>query len=312
MAYRFLIVGAGVAGASAAARLAPLGATLVLEAEDQPGYHATGRSAATYIDTYGAPTVCAATRASRSFFWSPPQGFADHALVRPIPELCLARPEQADALAAHLATHPDLRPLGAAEIRRMCPILRSEVDWSGALNDRVAELDVDAILQGYLKLARAAGADLVTGARVAALAPRPGGGWRVATAAGGFEADVVVNAAGAWAGEVGRLAGLGDLGLTPLRRTAIRIDPAMRAEQVRRVAHRWAGLRTFAPDRVPVVGMDPRADGFFWLAGQGGYGIQTSPALSETAAALINEGRLPQALRAEGVSEADLGPGRFL
>ncbi len=370
MAYRFLIVGAGVAGASAAARLAPLGATLVLEAEDQPGYHATGRSAATYIDTYGAPTVCAATRASRSFFWSPPQGFADHALVRPIPELCLARPEQADALAAHLATHPDLRPLGAAEIRRMCPILRSEVDWSGALNDRVAELDVDAILQGYLKLARAAGADLVTGARVAALAPRPGGGWRVATAAGGFEADVVVNAAGAWAGEVGRLAGLGDLGLTPLRRTAIRIDPAMRdgladwpfvvdvderfyfkpdagglllspgdetpsepcdaqpdeldvayavqafedatTEQVRRVAHRWAGLRTFAPDRVPVVGMDPRADGFFWLAGQGGYGIQTSPALSETAAALINEGRLPQALRAEGVSEADLGPGRFL
>ncbi|HET6971210.1 MAG TPA: FAD-binding oxidoreductase [Phenylobacterium sp.] len=370
MAYRFLIIGAGMAGASAAARLAPHGPTLLLEAEAHPGYHATGRSAATYIDTYGAPAVCALTRASRGFFWSPPEGFAGHPLVRPIPELSLARPEQAQALAAHMEVHSDLRQVDAAEIRRMCPILRPEIDWSGALNDRVAELDVDAILQGFLRMARAAGAELAAGARVVGVERRAGGGWRVTTAAGAFEGEVVVNAAGAWAGEVGRLAGLGDLGLQPLRRTAVRIEPARRdglagwpfvvdvderfyfkpesgglllspgdetpsdpcdaqadeldvayavqafedatTEQVRRVAHRWAGLRTFAPDRVPVVGFDPRAEGFVWLAGQGGYGIQTAPALSAAAAGLVVEGRLPEAVRAEGVSEAELGPGRLL
>jgi D-arginine dehydrogenase len=370
MAHRFLIIGAGMAGASAAARLAPHGPTLILEAEDHPGRHATGRSAATYIDTYGAPPVCAITRASRDFFWSPPEGFADHPLVRPITEICLARPEQAPALAEHMATHPDLRPVDAAQIRRLCPLLRPEVDWSGAVNDRVAELDVDALLQGFLRMARAAGAELVTGARVAGLAPRAGGGWRVATAAGDFEGEVLVNAAGAWAGEIGRLAGLGDLGLQPLRRTAVRVEPRMRdglagwpfvvdvderfyfkpdagallispgdetpsapcdaqadeldvayavqafedvtTEQVRRVAHRWAGLRTFAPDRVPVVGLDPRAEGFFWLAGQGGYGIQTSPAMGQAAAGLLTEGRLANCLREEGVTEAALSPARLL
>jgi D-arginine dehydrogenase len=211
---------------------------------------------------------------------------------------------------------------------------------------------------------------LVTGARVAGLAPRAGGGWRVATAAGDFEGEVLVNAAGAWAGEIGRLAGLGDLGLQPLRRTAVRVEPRMRdglagwpfvvdvderfyfkpdagallispgdetpsapcdaqadeldvayavqafedvtTEQVRRVAHRWAGLRTFAPDRVPVVGLDPRAEGFFWLAGQGGYGIQTSPAMGQAAAGLLTEGRLANCLREEGVTEAALSPARLL
>ncbi|HEX7944527.1 MAG TPA: FAD-binding oxidoreductase, partial [Phenylobacterium sp.] len=175
---------------------------------------------------------------------------------------------------------------------------------------------------------------------------------------------------GAWAGEVGRLAGLGDLGLSPLRRTAVRIEPVMRdgigdwpfviyvqetfyfrpdagglmispadetpsdpcdaqadeldvayaidhfeqatTETVRRVAHRWAGLRTFAPDRIPIVGADPREPAFFWLAGQGGYGIQTAPALGMATAGLLVGGALPEGLLAEGVRAEDLGPGRLI
>jgi D-arginine dehydrogenase len=358
MQTRFIVIGAGMAGASAAAFLAEHGPTLVLEAEDHPGYHTTGRSAASYIDTYGHPTVCAVTRASRAFFWGPPEGFAAQPLVRMRPQLDLARPQQAEALAQSLAAHGKaLRPLGRDEIRRLCPILRPEIDWRGSLNAAAADIDVDALLQGFLRLARARGAEIVTSARVTGL-ERTAGGWRVATAAGRFEGAVVVNAAGAWAGAVGRLAGLGDLGLQPLRRTALRIEPQVRdgladwpfvtdveerfyfrpdagglmlspadetpcdpcdaqaeeldvalavdafeqatTERVRRVAHRWAGLRTFAPDRVPVVGPDPRKPGFIWLAGQGGYGIQTAPALGRACAALAVTGALPSALRDEG------------
>lgn len=370
MESRFVVVGAGLAGASAAAFLAEHGSVVILEAEDQPGYHTTGRSAASYIDTYGHATVCAATRASRDFFWNPPAGFAEHPLVRPRAELEIARPEQAEALAAMLETHgAALRPVGRDEILRLSPILRPDIDWSGAINEATADIDVDAVLQGFLRLARARGAQLVTGARVTAL-DRVADGWRIRTAAGEFRADVMVNAAGAWAGEVGRLAGLGDLGLTPLRRTALKIEPQMTdglgdwpfvidveetfyfrpdggglmlspadetpsepcdaqpdemdvaiavdafeqatTETVRRVAHRWAGLRTFAPDRIPVVGPDPREPAFLWLAGQGGYGIQTAPSLALAAAALATTGDLHAALKAQGVSAADLGPGRLL
>lgn len=370
MQSRFIVIGAGIAGASAAAFLAEHGPTVLLEAEAHPGYHATGRSVATYIDTYGHPIVCAVTRASRGFFWDPPAGFTDVALVRPNAELYIARPEQAAALAQMLDEHGGvMRPVAAQEMRRLCPILRPEIAWSGALNTAIADIDVDALLQGYLRLARARGAQVTTGARATAV-ERTAAGWRVMTEADVFEGAVVVNAAGAWAGEVGRLAGLGDLGLTPLRRTAIQIEPSVRdglsdwpfvidaeekfyfkadagrliispadetpsepcdaqademdvalavqafedatTEQVRRVAHRWAGLRTFAPDRIPVVGADPRAPGFFWLAGQGGYGIMTSPAFGDACASLLTRGRLPQGLLDEGVAEADLSPARLL
>jgi D-arginine dehydrogenase len=370
MQSRFIVIGAGIAGASAAAHLAPHGPTLILEGEAQPGYHTTGRSAASYIDTYGHPTVCAVTRASRDFFWTPPDGFAKHALVRPRAELEIARPEQAQPLARLLEEHGgSMRPVGRAEILRLVPILRPEIDWAGAINDATADIDVDAMLQGFLRMARAAGAELVTGARVTALDRTPAG-WRVTTSAGVFEAAVVVNAAGAWAGAVGRLAGLGDLGLTPLRRTAARVEPQTKdgladwpfvidveekfyfrpdagglmvspadetpsdpcdaqadeldiayaidafeqatTETVRRVAHRWAGLRTFAPDRIPVVGADPREPAFIWVAGQGGYGIQTAPALGQAVGALATTGDLHAALRAQGVSAADLSPARLL
>lgn len=370
MKSRVIVIGAGMAGASAAAFLAADGPVVLLEAEGQPGYHTTGRSAASYIDTYGHPKVCALTRASRSFFWSPPEGFADYPLVRPRAELEIARPDQAAALEALLGEHPGaLRAVERDEILRLCPILRPEIDWRGALNEGAADIDVDALLQGFLRLARARGAELVAGARVTAL-DRTAAGWRVTTPAGVFEAATIINAAGAWAGEVGELAGLGDLGLTPYRRTAARIEPAMKdgladwpfvidveetfyfrpdagglmlspadetasppcdaqpeeldiayavdafetatIEQVRRIAHRWAGLRTFAPDRVMVCGPDPREPSFVWLAGQGGYGIQTAPAMGMATAALVRTGDLPPAVAEFGVTAADLSPARLI
>ena len=370
MQTRFIVIGAGMAGASAAAFLAEHGPTLVLEAEALPGVHATGRSAASYIDTYGHPAVCAVTRAARRFFWTPPEGFAPHPLVRPRADLQIAGPDGAAILDGLLAEHgAALRPVDAAEVRRLCPILRPTIDWRGAVNDASADIDVDGLLQGFLRMARAKGAQLVTDARVSGLVRTPAG-WRVTSSGGVFEAPFVVNAAGAWAGQVGRLAGLGDLGLAPFRRTAVRLTPARQdgladwpfvidvedrfyfkpdagglmlspvdetpsepcdawaddldvayavqafedatTEQVRRVTHSWAGLRTFAPDRVPVIGADPREPGFVWLAGQGGYGIQTAPALGQTVDALLTTGELPQSIRDEGVTAADLAPNRLI
>jgi D-arginine dehydrogenase len=370
MESRFIVIGAGMAGASAAAFLAEQGSVTLLEAEPHAGYHATGRSAATYIDTYGHPIVCAVTRAARGFFWSPPEGFAQHPLVRPRPDLQIAGPGGTAILERMMAEHGAvLRPVDAAEARRLCPILRPEIAWQGALNPGSADIDVDGLLQGFLRMARARGARFVPEAAVTAL-DRAAGGWRVTTPAGVFEAPTIVNAAGAWAGRVGRLAGLGDLGLQPLRRTAVRLEPSQRegladwafvidvedrfyfkpdagglmlspvdetpsepcdawaeeldvayavqafedatTEQVRRITHRWAGLRTFTPDRVPVVGADPREPSFFWLAGQGGYGIQTAPAMGEMVAALLCRGELPAAVRAEGVVAADLAPDRLV
>jgi D-arginine dehydrogenase len=81
---------------------------------------------------------------------------------------------------------------------------------------------------------------------------------------------------------------------------------------VRRVNHSWAGLRTFAADRVPVVGFDSRTEGLFWCAGQGGYGIQTAPALARTAAALAKRESVPADVATEGLTAAQLSPDRLL
>ena len=184
-----------------------------------------------------------------------------------------------------------------------------------------------------------------------------------------FAAPVVVNAAGAWADVVAELAGARPIGLQPMRRTALLVDPpeGVRIDdwpmvidveetfyfkpdagllllspadetpsppcdaqpealdvavaidrvqtattlEVRRVRHRWAGLRSFVADRAPVAGWDPEAAGFFWLAGQGGYGIQTAPAMARTAAALLQNEALPGDLVDAGVDPRALSPERL-
>jgi D-arginine dehydrogenase len=368
----FLVIGGGIAGASVGAWLAPRGRTILLERESQPGYHATGRSAALYTEHYGNAAVRALTRASGRFLKTPPAGFAEHPLLTPRGLLFLARSDQTATLGA---LETEMREAGAEpralawrEAVMRVPILSPDYGEAALLDPEAMDIDVHGLLQGYLRAFRGVGGTLVCDAEVIAL-DRSGGTWKATTARGRFAAPVVINAAGAWADAVAELAGVPALSIAPLRRTlasvaapegiavsgwpmvndveeqfywkpdagrlllspgdetpapacdaqaeemdiAIAVDRVERATmmKVRRILQRWAGLRSFAPDRTPVVGFDPLADGFFWLAGQGGYGIQTSAALGPLAASLAAGDAPPGEAAAEGVNAAALSPARL-
>lgn len=351
-----------MAGASFAARLAVRSSVLVLEREPLPGYHTTGRSAALFNELYGNAVIRALTRASRAFYDTPPPGFTTGPLLTERGVLHVGfRGSPTGPISA-----PPAHPVTLEEAVDRVPILRrDELAWA-ALDPSACDIDVSALHQGFLHAAKAAGAKVVTDAELVAL--QRADDWRITTRGGDFRAAVLVNAAGAWADAVARIAGLGPLGLRPLRRTVITLDAPAGADvsrwpavipadeafyfkpaagrllatpadetpsepcdaqpeeldiaqcvdrleratvlSVRRVLRSWAGLRTFAPDRTPVVGYDPNCDGFFWLAGQGGYGIQTAPALSEMAAALALREPVPAYIRAEGVDAAALSAAR--
>jgi D-arginine dehydrogenase len=340
-----VVIGAGIAGASAAAELAADARVVLLEMEAQPGYHATGRSAAYFAAAYGKKAVRDFTACCEAFFSSPPAGFSEVPLMRPRDCVFFGRADQAASLQAMRDDNPSLQLLDAEALRRRVPVFAPGY-LQGALREpRGGDLDVGALLQGYLRLLRARGGQVRTARQVSGL-HRSAGSWQVTAAGETFPAPVVVNAAGAWADRVAALAGLAPLGIRPLRRTALTVDPPAgvditdwpnlidadeafyfkpeaghilispadetpsepcdaqpddidvaigvdRFEQatgldVRRVRSSWAGLRSFAPDRVFVAGFDPRAAGFFWLAGQGGYGIQSAPALAELTRCLVN------------------------
>jgi D-arginine dehydrogenase len=370
-AFDVIVLGAGMAGASIAAELAPHRRVLLLEREDQPGRHTTGRSAAMFFESYGNATVRGLTRASRAFLEQPPEGFAEVPLMSPRAALFVAGQEALPRLQA-MADAPDAAPtlcrLSPAQTLALVPILRPEAVAGGALDDSGCDMEVAAILQGYLRLVRRGGAQVVLGG-ADVLLQRAGGLWTVDSRAGRFQAPVVVNATGAWADEVARQAGARLVGLQPMRRTAITIpapeghdtrhwpmvidvdetvyfkpdagqmllspaneDPMppcdvapeeldialavhrfeeMTTVPVKRIAHRWAGLRSFVPDRSPVAGWDPQAEGFFWLAGQGGYGIQMAPALARAAAAMLLGQALPADIAAQGVTPQALSPDRL-
>ncbi len=364
----FLIVGGGIAGASAGYELAAHGSVVLLEREHVCGYHSTGRSAALFTEAYGNDTIRALARASRAFLEAPPAGFAAHDLLTPRGLLFLGRRDQRDLIDATLALGAGLRELSPEEARRLMPAF-DPAQYAFAVHEAAAmDIDVHGLHQGYLAGLKARGGAIVTKAEVRRLDYRRGR-WRVVTPAGEFAAPVVVNAAGAWADAVAELAGLAPVGLVAKRRTVITFDPPERSNvsawamtlgvaedwylkpdagrvlatpadetpvppqdvqpeeidvalaverieaattlRIPRIARKWAGLRTFAADKTPVVGRDPRQDGFFWLAGQGGYGIKTSPALGRATAALLSAGELPDDLRAEGIEERDLSPARF-
>jgi len=231
--YDFLVVGAGVAGASIAAELAAHASVIVAEQEDRAGYHTSGRSAAMFIESYGAAPVRRLTAASRAFFEAPPAGFTDHPLLTPRGALTIARADQAsavDALIAQIAeTGGAFREFTTAEARAVVPPLKTEACARAILEPDSADIDVDALHQGFLRLARARGADLRLNARLDAL--DHAGGWRARLADGTtLKAAKVVNAAGAWADEVAELAGAARLGLTPKRRTVVLIDPPVGAD----------------------------------------------------------------------------------
>jgi D-arginine dehydrogenase len=372
MTIDFLVLGAGMAGASAAYFLADHGRVLVLESEEAPGYHTTGRSAALYTETYGNAAIRALTVASGRFFRSPPAGFSEHPLLRPRGVLIVAQPNDAKRFAAEVEAGrrfaPNLRVLDRMEAFGLCPALRA--DWLGHafLEPDAMDMDVHAIHQGFLKGLKRKGGSVVTRAPTRSVTKR-NGMWEVDTAAGRFTAPILVNATGAWADEVARLAGVPALGLTPKRRTAIiielppgsavdgwpmvcdiletfyfkpesgrllispadetpmppsdvqpdEIDIAVAVARIEaattltigRVVRKWAGLRTFAPDKTLVIGPDPAAEGFVWVAGQGGYGIQTAAAAGHAAAALATASAFPRDLSELGLSPIDLLPDRL-
>jgi D-arginine dehydrogenase len=339
-----LVIGAGIAGASAAYELSGERRVIVLEQEALPGMHATGRSAALFSETYGNATVRALSRESRPFLTRPPEGFGETPLLSPRGALFVASETQRPQLGALAAdAEGAFAWLTGAEALARVPVLRPEAAVAGLYEAGAMDIDVAALHQGYLAGLRRRGGRVATDAGVTALR-REAGLWTVDTPAGAFAAPVLVNAAGAWADRVGALAGLAPLGLQPMRRSvavapgpdidfagwplvidageswyfkpdagrlllspadetptaptdaqpedldiAIAVDRIEQATTLtfRRILRRWAGLRTFAPDRTPVCGFDPRAEGFFWLAGQGGYGIQTAAAMAKRAARIV-------------------------
>lgn len=359
MTYDFAIVGAGIAGASLAAEIAPHGRVLILEAEEAPGYHATGRSAAFWEETYGGPAVQPLTAASRAALEA--GGF-----LQPLGSLHIGRAGEAGQIDAMLEKFAGTGvSLTRVDPRERIAGLRPE--WSLAIwEPSCAYIDVAALHAAALSRARKAGAELVPNARLTGAA-RSGDAWVLETTNGQFAARILIDAAGAWADEVAKLAGVRPVGITPLRRTLVQlqVDPPVpdhtphvahidgdfyfkpeaggrvwvsphdeipsepgdaqpeeldiaiaidRLEhvvdwKVERLERSWAGLRSFAPDRLPVYGFDPRQSGFFWCAGQGGFGIQTAPAASLIAAALLL-GTAPDA----SVASLDFGrydPARF-
>ena len=366
-----LIIGAGISGAAAAYAIGGRRRVILLEGEFQPGYHATGRSAALYEPALGTVTMQRFNAASAKFLRSPPSGFADRPLMTPRGELTIAGPDDRPALdrmlAQNAASGHAARELTAHAAAAMVPILRPGLICWAALEPDVMDMDVHAIHQGYLRGFAAAGGQLVCDARVTRVEKR-NGLWAIDAAGRTFRASVVVNAAGAWADEVARCAGLSPLGLQPKRRTAVILAPpgldarewpvtgfvgepgyikpetgkllvsagdatpvepqdvqpeeldvallidwfeSKTTVSIDRVERRWAGLRTFAPDDSPVLGEDPDAGGFWWLAGQGGCGIMMSESLGRSFASLLLTGELPDDIRALGVVSTDVTPARL-
>ena len=354
----FLIVGGGIAGVSAAARLSHLGKVTVLEAEAHLAHHASGRSAALYEPFYGLPPIVALSHASGDYL-----RHAQGGVLSPRGMMIVAGKAERDAF-LHDIRIMDLAEISVAEALGHMPILNPETVAYAGWADHAWDIDTDLLIQNFVREARGNGAQIVTGARVSQI-EKTAAGWRAITPAGDHDGRILVNAAGAWADQVAQMAGVASPGFTPMRRSMARIpapgghdvskwpmvfgvsetwyskpdagalivSPADEhpmnphdawaddmvlaeglaryeehvTEPVTRLLSSWAGLRTFSPDRVPVIGPAPSDPSFFWLAGQGGYGFQSSPAISQLVADLI-AGRTPEI---GSQTAKDVSPARF-
>lgn len=356
-----IIVGGGIGGASLGAEIARERRTVMIEGEERCGYHATGRSAAFYLESYGGPDVAKLSTASRNFLDRPPQYFSDRGFLRTRGDLHVTRDEL-----PQLPHGVETRLVERAELERMIPGIRPA--WRRALFEPgCADIDVAALHAAYLRQFVRAGGEVRTNARLHSAAYRHGA-WEVRLEDGAtLGAAVIVNAGGAWADNVASACGVEPLGIAPKRRTMVQLrvgrtglrdlplvddangtfyfkgegdrtiwlsphdeiptDPCDAAPEeidiataidrfesvvdwpVEKVERSWAGLRSFAPDRLPVYGFDARSPDFFWCAGQGGFGIQTSPAAGKMAAALLLD-NLPDEMLAD-IDPSVFSPARF-
>src|SRR5918993_4738007 len=225
----FLIVGAGIAGASVAHFLAPHGRTIVLERESQPGYHSTGRSAALFLESYGTPQVRALTLASRAFLDTPPDGFTDGPILSPRGGLLVASPGQERELAelwqVMQSVSPRGRLLDADAARELVPVLRREHLLGAVHEPDAADIDVHRLHQGFLRSVRRQGGHIVGDAEVTAIRRGGDGRWQVDAAGHRYAAPLLVNAAGAWCDVVAALAAVAPLGLVPKRRSIFTFAP---------------------------------------------------------------------------------------
>ncbi len=367
------VIGAGIAGASVAYRLAGQRRVVLLEHETQPGMHSTGRSAAMFMESYGPPGVRALTRAGRDFYERPPEGFTASPLLAPRGALYVATHEQAALLdKAHTelaATCPDIQRLSAKAALQSVPCLRPDLLHGALFEPAAQDIDVHALHQGFLRGFRRQGGVLQTGADLQR-AERRGDRWELQLAdKEPIRAGTVVDAAGAWTDEVAARFGAAPIGLVPHRRTAFTFaapdgvavsrwpavvgvdeswyfkpdagrllgspanaDPthphdvmpeeldvatgiarieAMTTLTIRRPSSTWAGLRSFVRDGEIVIGFDDRCPGFFWLAAQGGYGIQSAAGASALAASLLLGTALPSELVRESLDPKAVSPLRL-
>jgi D-arginine dehydrogenase len=220
------VIGAGMAGATAAAFLSATKRVALIEAEEVAGYHTTGRSAAIWVQNYGPPDVRVLTRLSRSFYQDPPAGFSEIPLIRQRSVLLVASKAELPDLEAALAIGQDIRRASLQEALALVPALRPGYLAGAAIEEDAFDMDVAAIHQGFLRMLRANGGLLALRNRAGRIEKR-GNAWDIETTSGQvFRAPVVVNASGAWGDEVAALAGAVPLGLQPRRRTAAIIDPS--------------------------------------------------------------------------------------
>ncbi len=366
------IIGGGIAGLSLAYFLSPHRSVVVLERETALGYHSTGRSAAEFVLRYNAPEICQLAAIAKDFFDGPPEGFSDIPLLKQRGGVMIASAEKASRLEevflTELAFTPGLEPLDEEEILARVPILKPGYAAAAFYDPNFWDIEVESLLQGYVKGARRHGAEIRERHAVLS-ASHDGQAWTIETSTGFVRAKTVVNAAGGWADPIAEIFGVKPLGIIPHRRTAITVDlpegidisampeineidedfymkpdagrllacPAdatpcepgdVQPEEldvawaahyveeattipVHRVAKSWAGMRSFSSDRLPVIGAAPDQPDFFWLAGQGGYGILTSPALGALAASLLTGQPQPEGFGVQALDPSKFNPVRL-
>lgn len=369
--YDVLVIGGGISGVSIAYEIAENKSVGLLEMESALAYHTSGRSLATFLESYGGPVIRALTTGSRAAFENP-LDIMDPPLLSPLGLLWLGPEGDGDRIRGlHDAVHdlvPDAYIVTPAEAEEINPAVRPGYTELGMFEPGATEIDVHKLHQGYVRGLRQRGGAVHASAKVVS-AERVDGVWQVKDAAGEeYEAETIVNAAGSWVDQIADLAHAKPIGIRPLRRTAFLVAPpegisargiplsgnientwyfmpqgdmfvcspaeenllepcdakpdeleiARAIEEineatilnVRSIKSPWAGLRNFVPDGVPVVGYDEQAEGFFWYAAQGGYGMQIAPSLSKVGAALLDGKGISDDLAARGLNALDLSPSR--